>query len=73
MAKRRSSRSKSRRKLQVGDRVSFRFGDRRVIGTVIEDRGAIGAHGVQLLAVQAPLYGSEPSIIELPVDELRAA
>lgn len=73
MAKRRSSRPGTRKRLRVGDRVSFQFGDRRVFGVVVEDRGPLGAHGTRLLAVRSKLGGLEASIIELPVDELRAA
>jgi hypothetical protein len=76
MAKRRSSRPatrKNRKRLRVGDRVSFMFGIRRVYGVVVEDRGPLGGHGRRLLAVRSKLGGSEPTVIELPVDELRAA
>lgn len=73
MAKRHSSQPSTGRRLRVGDRVSFHFGDRRVVGIVVEDRGAIGADGARLFAVRAKLGGSEPSIIELPAEDLRAA
>jgi len=69
-----ASRKKTRaRPLKVGDRVRFRMGLRRVVGTIVEDRGRIGAGGRRLFAVQVKFEAVEPTILEMPADELRAA
>jgi hypothetical protein len=59
--------------LRVGDRVRFSFGGRRVLGTIVEDRGPLAAGGRQIFAVRAKLDLAEESVFELPADELQAA
>ena len=61
------------RSLKVGDRVRFSFGGRRVLGTIVEDRGPLAAGGRQIFAVRAKLDLAEESVFELPADELQAA
>jgi hypothetical protein len=61
------------RSLEVGDRVRFSFGGRRVLGTIVEDRGPLAAGGRRLFAVRAKLDLAEESVFELPADELQAA
>jgi hypothetical protein len=59
--------------LKVGDRVRFMFGRRRIVGTIVEDRGPIGAGGRRLYGVRARLDRDSESVLELPADELQAA
>jgi len=73
MGTKRGSKQKLKRRLRVGDRVSFEFGGRRVIGLVIEDRGNLGYQGARLLAVRLPRSGSDDVIVEMQDDELQAA
>lgn len=56
---------------RVGDRVTFTFGDKRISGTIIEDRGRIGVKGRRLFAIRARLDHAAESIIEIPAEELR--
>lgn len=65
------SRKKRDREINVGDRVYFTVGSRRVCGTVVEDRGNIGARGRRLYSIRADLDREEESIIELPEEELK--
>lgn len=58
----------------VGDWVTFKLGNRDVLGRVLEDRGRIGAQGRSLLRVLAVTAGpGQPGVFELPADELRPA
>lgn len=61
------------RQLRVGDQVRFALGGHRVVGTIVEDRGLIGAGGKRLFVVRAQLEAAGESVFELPADELRAA
>lgn len=56
----------------VGDTVCFDYGaGLMVTGTVVEDRGRIGAGGRHLWRVRIdPELGNEPMFIELPDDAL---
>ena len=58
------------RKLAVGDRVEFELVGRRVFGTVVEDRGGLGVGGRQVVSIRAKI-GLEPSLVELPADEVK--
>lgn len=60
------------RRFKVGDRVQFRFGSMKMTGVVIEDRGKIGVGGRRLLRIRV-LRGDEERVLELPVEEVRAA
>jgi hypothetical protein len=54
-----------------GDRVRFKLGAHRVVGTVVEDRGLIGVGGRQLVRVEVdPTYLRE---LEIPAALLTAA
>ena len=65
--------SRRSRQLRVGDQVHFNLGGHRVIGTIVEDRGLIGAGGRRLFVVRAQLEAAGESVFELPADELQAA
>lgn len=58
--------SQSRHPLNVGDKVRFQFGVRRITGEVIEDRGNLGVGGRRLLRIRFPITRSEDHEIELP-------
>ena len=66
------SRIRERSLFHVGDRVRFDLGRRKLTGTIIEDRGAIGAHGRRLYQVGVSIDPFEPMLIELPEDEMEA-
>jgi hypothetical protein len=58
----------------VGSRVRFAIGGRRVVGTVVEDRGNIGIEGRKLLRVRVELTGgAEPLEFEIPAADVSAA
>ncbi len=60
-------------KYRPGDPVSFLLVGKRVDATVIEDRGAIGAHGRRLYRIRVSLPPAEPIEFELPEEELGPA
>lgn len=55
---------------RVGDRVRVDFGRRKLIGTIVEDRGAIGVQGRRVFQVDIPMDPFEPMSVELPEDEM---
>jgi hypothetical protein len=57
---------------RVGDRVRIDFGRRKLIGEIVEDRGAIGGHGRRLFQVDIPMDPFEPMSVELPEDEMES-
>jgi hypothetical protein len=58
--------------LKVGSKVSFDFGGRDVIATVIEDRGNTGMGGRRMLRVRLDWEDMpEPPELEMPEVELR--
>jgi len=61
-----------RRRFKVGDRVRFKFVNRRVSGVIIEDRGMLAAGPQPLYAVRTRLDEYNESIFEMPEDELSA-
>jgi hypothetical protein len=62
------------KKLKVGDRVAFKMGKRTVHATIIEDRGAIGVGGRQLLRIRVDADNTaEPSVFEIPAEDVAAA
>lgn len=65
-------RQRLERRIKVGDRVRFRFGNHMVLGTVIEDRGSIGVGGRLLLGIRV-ILGEEERILELPAEEVKVA
>ena len=63
----------SRRRLRVGDRVTFDFGTYRAVGEITEDRGHIGVGGRRLLRIRTDVRdGIDPTWIELPEEEIIA-
>ncbi len=56
----------------VGDRVRVTFGRRTLTGVIVEDRGAIGAHGRRLFQVDFPMDPFDPMSMELSEDEMEA-
>lgn len=56
----------------VGDHVAFSLGNRKVRGIIVEDRGAIAAGGRRLFQVKVPLDPGEPTLFEMPLDEIEA-
>ena len=62
---------RSRRAFQVGDQVRFKIGDRDVVGTVVEDRGLIGAGSRRILRVEVFVDIIYVVIYEVFDDELQ--
>jgi hypothetical protein len=58
---------------RIGDRVRFKLGAHRVLGTIIEDRGPIGLDGRQLVRVEVELDATYLQQFELPAALLTAA
>jgi hypothetical protein len=58
-------------KLAVGMRVSVKVGLRRIVGTIVEDRGPIGSGGRRLFAVRAKYDTVFESVCEWPAEDLR--
>ncbi|SRR5579875_3902907 len=61
---------KRKPRFRVGDPVSFLYGPRRVSGKVIEDRGPLGPHGRRIYLVQVVIRQDEPTMFEVPEDDL---
>lgn len=57
---------------RVGDRVRIDFGRRKLTGTIVEDRGAIGAGGRHLYRVDVPMEPLDPMTVEVPEDDIEA-
>jgi hypothetical protein len=57
---------------RVGDRVRVDFGRRKLLGVIVEDRGALGAHGRRLFQVDIPMDPFDPMSVELPEDEIES-
>ena len=53
-------------RFKAGDRVRFKLGAHRVMGTVVEDRGPIGHDGRQLVRVEVELDPSYLREFEIP-------
>ncbi len=58
---------------KVGDRVRFQWGVRKVVGTVVEDRGGLGVDGEQIVRVEAPIDPTYVYSSELPAAVLEPA
>lgn len=71
-ARREEKKESRRRRFKVGDRVRFKFVNRRVSGVIIEDRGMLAAGPQPLYAVRTRLDEYNESIFEMPEDELSA-
>jgi hypothetical protein len=65
--------AKRKHHFKLGDRVRFRLGGRLVVGTVVEDLGAIGVHGQRLVRVEVPLDMSYVREFEIPTELLSLA
>src|SRR5262245_22417245 len=57
---------------QVGDRVRFQLGRRKVSGKIVEDRGPIGVGGRRLYIVHLFRDPDEPAPFLMPAEELEA-
>ena len=53
--------------------VRFTVGGHDVVGTIVEDRGLIGADKRQLLRVEVPVDVTYVAVYEVPAEELQAA
>ena len=61
-----------RAKLTVGTKVRLRFGERHVLGTVVEDRGPLGANGVQIVRIRVRLsYIDETVDLEVAATDVK--
>jgi hypothetical protein len=58
---------------RVGDRVRVRLGPQSPVGTIVEDRGRIGAGGRRLFRIEVLFDRTNLATIEVPEDELTAA
>lgn len=61
------------RKFRVGDWASFRYGPRRVLVEVIEDRGRLGVGGRRLYRFALDREATETMFSEAPEDEMSPA
>lgn len=57
-------------KFRVGDRVQIAFGRGKATGTIVEDRGTLGARGRRLFQVQIPMDPFDPTMVELSEEEM---
>ncbi len=57
----------------VGDRVKIDFGQQKLTGVIVEDRGPIGVRGRRLFRVEIPMEPDEPLMVELPENEMEVA
>lgn len=73
MRKTRRTTARKARRWKVGDRVRFRFGDRRIRGTIIEDRGNLATGGRRLYRIRFRFDLDPDAIIELPEHLLQVA
>jgi hypothetical protein len=55
---------------RVGEAVRIKFGHHTLRGTVVEDRGPIGAGGRRLFRVQMETAPDEIEVVEVPADEI---
>jgi len=60
------------RSLAVGDKVQFTLGRHRLRGTLVEDRGRIGAAGRKLFRVRVEMLPGDTQVYELPEDDIHA-
>jgi hypothetical protein len=68
------ARRASKKQFTVGTKVRFKLGGRDVVATIIEDRGALGVGGTQILRVRLQLSGTDEVMeFEVPATEVRAA
>ena len=66
----RSKQTKPIAKFQVGDRVQFQFGGRKVWGTITEDNGPIGVNGRRLYRISMPMDPYDPEPQWRPEEEI---
>ena len=64
--------TRSHSPFHVGDQVQIDFGRRKLTGTIVEDRGAIGVRGRHLFSVSVPIDPFDPMLVEVPDDEIEA-
>ena len=60
-------------RFKVGSQVTFQFGQDRLKGVIIEDRGAIGAGGRRLFRIEVPFDPDPPMVTEMPAEVLQPA
>ncbi len=72
-AKSRHQKSAPAPAFKIGDRVIVRFGPGTSCGTVVEDRGLIGAGGRRLYRVKVDFDPPNVTFTELPEDDLTLA
>jgi len=70
MATRKSGSVAEKPTLRVGSPVSFQWGQRKVQGRIIEDRGPIGVGGRRLYGIEFHITQDEPMVVELPANEI---
>lgn len=70
MANRKNGSVAEKPELEVGSPVSFQWGQGKVQGRVIEDRGPIGVGGRRLYGIEFHISPGEPMVIELPASEI---
>lgn len=58
---------------KVGDRVRVRLGVEDCLGTIVEDRGFLGAGGRRLFGIEVEFDPPTLTYIELPEEEIAAA
>jgi hypothetical protein len=71
-AKAESNRPAGRPLFKIGDRVRLRLGLHDAQGTIVEDRGLLGAGGRRLYALKLELDPPNGTYTEMPEDELTA-
>ena len=60
--------------LAIGTKVRFKLGGRDVVATIIEDRGPLGAGGVQIVRVRVAVAGTDGSMeFVVPASDVQAA
>lgn len=62
--------SKRPPRFHTGDAVAFLYGPQRVSGTIVEDRGQLGAHGRRLYLVRVDLGQDDSPAFEIPEEDL---
>jgi hypothetical protein len=60
-------------RFQVGDWVALRFGVKKAIAQVIEQRGTIGVEQKHFYRIRLDRLWAEPDQFEMPEDELEPA
>src|SRR4051812_31105144 len=67
------SATKSPPRFRVGDWVSYAFGDGRILGQIVEDRGLLAYRGRRLYGIRIDRSQPYPRTTETPEEELEPA